>query len=1263
MTSKNINNLIKHILITKQEDISIPTVNQQQTADNTISDSFSGVPSKTEQKEQEREQLRMQFPLQFRMYLIDKQYLPRKEPPTSPSELEPPIYPIKSTDGGFFIDKRQLHKFHPELFEDTHAKTEDGEMSFGGIVMNEQGMVLLRKPKPDEDGNPFNNQEWSFAKGGANEGEEGKDAALREVFEETGLKPKLGDEIAGHYQSGFGNNKYFIMHVDENTEKKDFGDETSELKWVTPDEAFELLRQNTDIKDIDEDSLFKDDNRDLTSSERDMNALAMATHQHEKNTIKKRKQEAFGKIGSTSRQSFKDKVNRVKEQMGNIAKDYAEHRTFPKNWDSQPEYIEFARLLVKNIQMSINPDKNDFFDAEIKNLLGILFEEIDKKNGVKFISSLDNQDVSYTDDSISKGINRYISGTRHAKDSFVPSLSGLHWAFTRGMSERHAGLPPDDDSGWMNAGGEPFAGSSVNNGLAQILMPNLMADVVADFQGRPNNYMYGYFLSEEINTRGDLTHRTDSQRQELIEAYEKYDDNLTDGKGTFSWGESYNFADGNTLSNKYLDGDGNVQTRDVDSWDFVYHRAAANQRVRDKIKLGVDPTSRPDTNIADYGEIREKEYHPRLKHLKHQNAFLGQLGESYRKSGDTETRQQALEEYLSSKHGDGKAHFDSLDESEQNIAFGRAMMRDYYQNLRNINGDIWDVAFPNDSYIGVWRKFSGAREVVGDYGLDGASIQAYTGKRRMGADETEDDKGMIQNFLGWDEGLSEDGEGFSVHAHSSTITGGAISPIQLKDNGAGWGQDKYAMLSKVNKNDLMMFAALFKGVDIHDKERETIFLNNATEVSKLYLHADITSDTPDRYYKKGSSNWVDNLFPMGQYPTASESTREAVKNKALKGYTTDWENHTNKVARKNALGDIQQGITESKTDFSEVLVPMTNKDNTLINSENGGKLGSNKGGGMKDKEGNHFYVKTEDENRNIAEVISNNIYKLAGINVPETDLINYSGGKATRSKWLPDTITEPSSSTTPEKFLNNPDIKKGIFIDMILANHDVTGTMHDNLVESDGKMYRLDQGGTLQYRAKSPAPKIGWYDWAGDYIYELGTMMDDEQQEKIYGDQTSEKHRKAIGNASNLYKQMTDADYKSAADTVLNLTNSKLDSIVDESALESPEQKRELKDTLKRRRDSVLKWIVDNKPDAVDQTSLKSLQSKYNILKTELLKSVKEEKDFLHIYINPKEIEYTRGRNHGKIRHHKKMDELYKEGIEESAEGMRKNLFEKGDKK
>ena len=57
------------------------------------------------------------------------------------------------------------------------------------------------------------------------------------------------------------------------------------------------------------------------------------------------------------------------------------------------------------------------------------------------------------------------------------------------------------------------------------------------------------------------------------------------------------------------------------------------------------------------------------------------------------------------------------------------------------------------------------------------------------------------------------------------------------------------------------------------------------------------------------------------------------------------------------------------------------------------------------------------------------------------------------------------------------------------------------------------------------------------------------------------------------------------------------------------------------------------------------------------------EKDFLHIYINPKEIEYTRGRNHGKIRHHKKMDELYKEGIEESAEGMRKNLFEKGDKK
>ena len=130
--------------------------------------------------------------------------------------------------GSSFIDARLLT---PKDKEDLHAKDDNKDTSFGGVIINEKGQILLRKPK-----NHFGGYEWSFAKGGAKEGDNPHDAALREVLEETGLKCEIAGEIPGHFQSDV-NNKYFLMKV-VGGDIKDFEtDETSDAQWFSPEEA------------------------------------------------------------------------------------------------------------------------------------------------------------------------------------------------------------------------------------------------------------------------------------------------------------------------------------------------------------------------------------------------------------------------------------------------------------------------------------------------------------------------------------------------------------------------------------------------------------------------------------------------------------------------------------------------------------------------------------------------------------------------------------------------------------------------------------------------------------------------------------------------------------------------------------------------------------------------------------------------------------------------------------------------------------------
>ena len=96
----------------------------------------------------------------------------------------------------------------------------------GGIVVDESGRVaIVHRPRYDD---------WSLPKGHLETGETAEDAALREVFEETGLSCRIiGPAGETHYRDRKGRAKrvrYFSMSVTAGSFL--VNDEVDELRWI-----------------------------------------------------------------------------------------------------------------------------------------------------------------------------------------------------------------------------------------------------------------------------------------------------------------------------------------------------------------------------------------------------------------------------------------------------------------------------------------------------------------------------------------------------------------------------------------------------------------------------------------------------------------------------------------------------------------------------------------------------------------------------------------------------------------------------------------------------------------------------------------------------------------------------------------------------------------------------------------------------------------------------------------------------------------------
>ena len=106
--------------------------------------------------------------------------------------------------------------------------------AYGGIVMNAFGRVLLREPAGHLQG-----VSWTFPKGKQKFGETPERTALREVYEETGVRAEILVKIPGSFDGPRTSSEYFLMRAVEETGR--FDRETKSIAWTTWGEAGDLI--------------------------------------------------------------------------------------------------------------------------------------------------------------------------------------------------------------------------------------------------------------------------------------------------------------------------------------------------------------------------------------------------------------------------------------------------------------------------------------------------------------------------------------------------------------------------------------------------------------------------------------------------------------------------------------------------------------------------------------------------------------------------------------------------------------------------------------------------------------------------------------------------------------------------------------------------------------------------------------------------------------------------------------------------------------
>lgn len=114
-----------------------------------------------------------------------------------------------------------------------------GKRAYGGVIFNEEGQVLLRRPT-----GLFGGYHWTFPKGGQKGSQHGAEAAVMEVGEETGHIGEIVGIVPGGFKGTTSTTFMFLMRS-KGHDPALMDTETDRTMWVHPEDAKHFIEKTT----------------------------------------------------------------------------------------------------------------------------------------------------------------------------------------------------------------------------------------------------------------------------------------------------------------------------------------------------------------------------------------------------------------------------------------------------------------------------------------------------------------------------------------------------------------------------------------------------------------------------------------------------------------------------------------------------------------------------------------------------------------------------------------------------------------------------------------------------------------------------------------------------------------------------------------------------------------------------------------------------------------------------------------------------------
>lgn len=204
-----------------------------------------------------------------------------------------------------------------------------------------------------------------------------------------------------------------------------------------------------------------------------------------------------------------------------------------------------------------------------------------------------------------------------------------------------------------------------------------------------------------------------------------------------------------------------------------------------------------------------------------------------------------------------------------------------------------------------------------------------------------------------------------------------------------------------------------------------------------------------------------------------------------------WESQAVMLAPKSAVhAELNRAFDRTVASMSGIASPAGLLESADDWHKTGKATGTNPGGFYTDRDGQPWYVKVP-RSPAVAknEILAAHLYQAAGVAVPELKSVTVAGKPAVASKIVPGL-----AKLTP----GAAGVMDGFAVDAWLANWDVVGLAHDNLLEDPaGRAIRVDVGGSLLFRAQGELKGKHF----GNEVGELETLTNgmNPQSEEVFG--------------------------------------------------------------------------------------------------------------------------------------------------------------------